>query len=206
MEESCYADLPDLPAAWAADAHYFAHLVQLEASEDVWRSNAGPVETSPLEECDASASPVPDSSSSNTESDDEYLDIFFGTQGVSSFIGFDGDDEILVPCSSIDGRSCSPCSSVSSYRVPVVSPRSETVSSPLNVSRCSSSSKPVSAVICIRYSEEDRKERVRRYLEKRERRRARKNIKHIRYACRKQAASLRPRVKGRFVKVDRNDC
>mmetsp|Transcript_32343 Transcript_32343/g.52260 ORF Transcript_32343/g.52260 Transcript_32343/m.52260 type:complete len:202 (-) Transcript_32343:802-1407(-) len=47
------------------------------------------------------------------------------------------------------------------------------------------------------YSPEERLKRVQRYLEKKTRRTF---VKRIRYACRKSAASLRPRHKGRFIK------
>mmetsp|Transcript_43338 Transcript_43338/g.70330 ORF Transcript_43338/g.70330 Transcript_43338/m.70330 type:complete len:200 (-) Transcript_43338:45-644(-) len=51
---------------------------------------------------------------------------------------------------------------------------------------------------CVRYPEEVRKERVRRYLFKRNQRRF--GTKKIRYEVRKTLANNRPRVKGRFVK------
>lgn len=48
----------------------------------------------------------------------------------------------------------------------------------------------------------ERQEKVRRYLEKKKRRKANKKI--VRYACRKSLAESRVRSQGRFVKVEKS--
>ncbi|KAG6531340.1 uncharacterized protein LOC122040164 [Zingiber officinale] len=60
---------------------------------------------------------------------------------------------------------------------------------------CSSSKDKVG----LRLSPEERKEKIHRYMEKRNKRNFTKTIK---YACRKTLADTRPRVRGRFAKLD----
>ncbi|XP_074566160.1 uncharacterized protein LOC141822725 [Curcuma longa] len=60
---------------------------------------------------------------------------------------------------------------------------------------CSSSKDKVG----LRLSPEERKEKIHRYIKKRDKRNFTKTIK---YACRKTLADTRPRVRGRFAKLD----
>ncbi|XP_023533070.1 uncharacterized protein LOC111795062 isoform X1 [Cucurbita pepo subsp. pepo] len=57
--------------------------------------------------------------------------------------------------------------------------------------------------VAIRYSEEERKERIVRYLKKRNQRNFNKTIK---YACRKTLADRRTRVRGRFARNNNELC